>query len=1079
MMRPINSHLYTMMGFGSYVGNAHGGGSSNLSALAPPFTVDRSIPKPAATPLVDLGEPLNWLDSNPYTFNSPQPAQLPQLDLEPTPTLSYNQNSDLFEPKTYYPSYVSPPLHVPTFNEQSLPGLDHTAQWGGGLWDWEKGKPAQLGGSFYLKETSVAPSSIYMDHINLGAHPSKSLKTCEETSYNIYSPREDQAGPANIEKLDYNPVLGQNPSFMPVDYLKTSVIGSSSAISEANLQAPPLNLVNCKNNHVQISTPYEKPLRQHGTTLSDSIPSVKSSPGVVIRPPAVGTSSSASNSVSFKNVNTGINATDTNLAGNNRFIVEEPRFLFNFGSKNEFDPIQHSFLLDGNCYMSGESSTSTEKLSTRNMASDNFFGAKSGVNLSRISPDNFSLAFENNEAVIAVENSLESLDHYNPPVDSPCWKGAPASNNSPFGSSEPVAVQLAKKLEACDGSNGLVLKFISSNTANMVKHPSGKAGEILMSDENGNVEDGSMSSLKLPPVSIPSFKEHEPDEAGKAGSHKNKASSACEVKFSDNASEWKKDYVLFDKSVDEVEKASHTSQQCLAEGRLASKNLCRSETGVADLEMKINDVSGCGSSHVSCHAVKHLSCAPSSVEDVSTKHTKFLGKEPVSNSSISVLVDTMQNLSELLLYHCSNEACELREQDVKSLEKVINNLDTCMSKNIGQETLLSELHKVWFPMSKKNGQESLLSELHKGTSTGSPQVAAIDVLSQHTQVKRKHFGKKDEKCSEFVSVRSGTDIKVKNDKMTQAIKKVLIENFHEKEETHPQVLLYKNLWLEAEAALCSINYMARYNNMKIEIEKCKLDTEKDLSEDTPDEDKISRSKLSADLDTNKKLTAIAESAPTLDVSNQNFPIASSSNHADDVTARFHVLKHRLNNSYSVHTRDADELSSSKLSLDSDAVDKLATEVKDSSTSSLQTQDSPVPGTACHTDDVEASIMTRLHILKSRGNVDLDSNEMEQKPLPEVVDLGFAGKKKQIPIDEDTADDGVLGFNLESVSQNQVVDYAGEQSVVKDFHLCVKHDCTIQSPKSTRLGNQLSAGWYDSCSSDWEHVLKEELSGQNS
>ena len=60
----------------------------------------------------------------------------------------------------------------------------------------------------------------------------------------------------------------------------------------------------------------------------------------------------------------------------------------------------------------------------------------------------------------------------------------------------------------------------------------------------------------------------------------------------------------------------------------------------------------------------------------------------------------------------------------------------------------------------------------------------------------------------------------------QAIKKVLIENFHEKEEAHPQVLLYKNLWLEAEAALCSINYMARFNNMKNEIEKCKLDSEK-------------------------------------------------------------------------------------------------------------------------------------------------------------------------------------------------------------------------------------------------------------
>ena len=50
---------------------------------------------------------------------------------------------------------------------------------------------------------------------------------------------------------------------------------------------------------------------------------------------------------------------------------------------------------------------------------------------------------------------------------------------------------------------------------------------------------------------------------------------------------------------------------------------------------------------------------------------------------------------------------------------------------------------------------------------GRPQVAAIDVLSQYVQEKRKHSGKKDEKCSDFVSVKSGTDIKVKNDKMTQ------------------------------------------------------------------------------------------------------------------------------------------------------------------------------------------------------------------------------------------------------------------------------------------------------------------------
>jgi hypothetical protein len=49
--------------------------------------------------------------------------------------------------------------------------------------------------------------------------------------------------------------------------------------------------------------------------------------------------------------------------------------------------------------------------------------------------------------------------------------------------------------------------------------------------------------------------------------------------------------------------------------------------------------------------------------------------------------------------------------------------------------------------------------------------------------------------------------------------KVLSEHFDYEEETQSQSLLYKNLWLEAEAELCSINYKARYNRMKIEMEK--------------------------------------------------------------------------------------------------------------------------------------------------------------------------------------------------------------------------------------------------------------------
>lgn len=48
-----------------------------------------------------------------------------------------------------------------------------------------------------------------------------------------------------------------------------------------------------------------------------------------------------------------------------------------------------------------------------------------------------------------------------------------------------------------------------------------------------------------------------------------------------------------------------------------------------------------------------------------------------------------------------------------------------------------------------------------------------------------------------------------------------MEDFHEDEEAEPQVELFKNLWLEAEAALCSLNYRARYDRVKFEMERFK------------------------------------------------------------------------------------------------------------------------------------------------------------------------------------------------------------------------------------------------------------------
>ncbi|KAK8692774.1 hypothetical protein V6N13_070381 [Hibiscus sabdariffa] len=67
-------------------------------------------------------------------------------------------------------------------------------------------------------------------------------------------------------------------------------------------------------------------------------------------------------------------------------------------------------------------------------------------------------------------------------------------------------------------------------------------------------------------------------------------------------------------------------------------------------------------------------------------HEKTIsGEEPVSGCNVSLVIDTMHNLSRFLLNHCSNGTCVLSDQDVFFLEEVILNLDKSISTNIGQE----------------------------------------------------------------------------------------------------------------------------------------------------------------------------------------------------------------------------------------------------------------------------------------------------------------------------------------------------------------------------------------------------------
>ncbi|KAL5738850.1 hypothetical protein ACOSP7_031611 [Xanthoceras sorbifolium] len=1040
-----------MMGF-AY---ANGGGgpsssSSNLSPLAPPFTVDRSVPKP----LVDLTEPpLNWLNthslsfesvpsSNPYgySFSSPS-SHMPSLNNNSIPVTSTDSaflyggqttpDSSFVEAKPYYPSYVSPTKFTCDDYTQSLSSLWDGSRGG------EYGQKVEIGDSFCSKEMNTMDSSIYEDY-NPVVHSSKAPNTCEEKSNSIdIMGSEKHPGTSNREPLDYNSFPGQNPEFMPVEYPRKSVLESTSVFPDSYSIASSTDQVRYRNHQKPYGASYEKFVKQQGANPNDNTSVMKSSPGLVI--PTVGSSTEAPKTSSFYNVEIGSCADNIQFACSNNFPnMKDFHPLQSSEGQSQFDSSKVSFHLKGDNRSFPESSLekNVKLLGDVNVTEDPF-RSKSGLQVPHIS-HGFNLTLDNNEAINRFEESSESFDHYNPAVDSPCWKGAPVSLYSPSETSGAITSQLRKKIEPSNSSTHMGPLRFPVNADIPVKLPSQKPSEYPMYQESGCLENNLAPSPKRSVENLLSRKHGSEDDVNAGSCHK-KQSSGPGVQFSDYLDKPRKQYVLPNKSLHEFN----------------------------DVGMNTSDaLEGC-SSHVPFHVTEHVLSSPS------TELNNLNGDNISPKMCVQTLISTVHNLSELLLFHCSNESCELKKQDIELLKNVVNNLDKCILKNFGrvsppQESLLSQ---------KTYQFHAELPGLHESVTVSRPQVTKAAGASdlnqpdyQCVQEERKHygmFGKEDDRCSDVGSETCDAD-RVKEDKMAQAIKKVLSENFVE-EETQPHILLYKNLWLEAEAALCSVMCRARFNRVKTEMERCKLQKAKDLSEHTAELEEVSHCTFSPDLNMGSKLAPEVKEDSTRDIPIPDSPIISTNNHPEDVLARFHILKRQAANANCKSTTDVEELSSFKVSPDLNKVDKMASEAKDAlDISTWGSSSSTGPA-----DDAESSVMARFHLLKNRID-HFSCVNMEGQLLPQVVP-GFAGDRKHLPTVRDTSGNEILDIDMEHVLHHASANHSKDKLTVQEFHQHVKDDPIIHPH---RPGNQVLAGCYDNSSSDWEHVLKEELPGQN-
>ncbi|XP_015878704.1 uncharacterized protein LOC107414988 isoform X1 [Ziziphus jujuba] len=1113
-----------MMGFGAYGngGSYSSSSSSNLSASAPPFTVDRSIPKTPSNPLVDLTEPSyaaplnsslhNWLptvsptsasklfsnpslefssvpSTNAYKYGGLRNAESSNSHLPPLNTVApaatnaftYGQCSDsvgtgYVEAEPYYPSFLSPAMRndsslvIPDqttydwLSSSNVPALDgsfhndysqrqsgskYVSQWGGlwnGLAEWDQGKLQEIDGSACSKGADSPASSVYRNYMNQDAHALKSLNTCAEVTHGISM----LGGPVNSGKLEGKSFLGQDPNFIPVDYSR-SLLESPAGFPETHHESLSLEfLPSSRNSQIPFGTLHEKKdLRQNDASLNDSISISKSSPAPVVRPPVLVPTSLALNAAPVETVNLGSDA-ETDLHRSNSFNIKEIHSPMVSECKVLFDPSQLSIHLERNNPVSWELPlTKTREIvnkeSINNDSLNHILKAKSGLQISDLTVDGFNLDLNIIDTINSIEDSSETVDQYNPSVDSPCWKGSSLSRFSPF---EAPAV-LPQQMKNLDNSLNVQAKKVSSLSPDN-KVFSQKPSETMMYHESGCSENSSTFPMNIRSVANSVFEDNISDDTVKNSYH---LETRCgkEFQHSDDA------HGHGSRSSCSDLKHSPITQQGL-EDELVSEN----NNGTLEHD----------SSPLHFHeAVETVPSVP--VEDAGTNLTKSNGEQPTLTTNVPGLVNKMCSLSELLLLHCTNGLCELKQKDLEAVKSVINNLSMCMSKNVEQGTLIHDSTS-----SQKNISES--NEVHKSISDGSQMTDIdfqdeLDLLSDHQGNRHCVSGKKHDKKSYSCAVRDDLDM-VKEEKMTQALKKVLSENFYDEEETESKTLLYKNLWLEAEATLCSINCKARFNRMKMEMEKSELLKSEDVCENTTVMKKpsgSSRSEVSSDPNTVDVFSPQDEEYLLKET--QYSSMRNITSQADDVMARFHILRCRVENSDSLNAANLDEPSSSKIFPDPNKADKIPFEeqkAKGSLKSDGSIQESINFGTKNFTNDFEASVMDRFHILKSRDD-NSSSICTEAQEVPEVVDLGYVGKRNHKPVIGRRLEEGRSDLKMDPIIQHNSGNSTEGKLTVKEFHLFVDEDPLVQSRSSSdRSGNQLLGGW------DWEHVMKEELGGKN-
>ncbi|KAJ8554224.1 hypothetical protein K7X08_024902 [Anisodus acutangulus] len=881
--------LIEMMGLGSLGNGGSSSSFSNLSPLAPPFTVDRSNSKPGSTYTgsVPFGQQ-SWqpypdpsttgynffpkheivTDSMPTTcmpeFTPTDSVKPSSNDLwstsNPTANVSTETYSGYYAP--YVPSIVTNDSPSAAFNggsfdvvpnsgnisvnvssqvdyTQSLSGLEypvsHWSVWtkvGDGKQDERKGVNA--GVSFgYMNCMSQGNS---LEGVNIAGEDSSALSG-NFTDGVLYT------GPSSMGHMDSKPYLPQEPVY-PSFNSKTAV-GSILPVScQAGLS---LGSSNNYLNYENPFTPHEKFFQPLDSCSRDTTSTSKSSPVVVIRP-----APSGSRFFAQKTDKTGASNSEKsdvcdllNKGEETRLPIDSPveGVALGTGPPLDFGKIKDIFFASS---------------SINNQCPSHPCGSN-GIEIAVKEGYGSQAPYSSAPPVTFTEKFSDALDLQNPNEDSPCWKGATAFRISLSDSVEaPSPCHFKSKLECSD--------FGQSNPLFPPAEHSGRASLKKFGEDNlhsHNVYAGIGLSAPAEGTGTNNYitEEHRTnDVTKKTFEHMDLSSSSGVLQFSEDLNKPRKGYNL----------PQYSENDCLSvdEHKYGPTKHSLAESFVHSGLNLIDTLEG---GVVALDAAENVLRSPASQEDAKQTQPYERGSSP--KLDVQTLVRAIYNLSELLKSQCLTNACLLDEQEHDALKHAITNLGACTTKKIETKNTMISQHDTF----EKFGESR---HSYMGTGTGHPQFMeevtwnSCGLCNQPVhEDKSKNNGKTAEN-SPLLTPPADELGDSNEEQLVQAIKKVLNENFLSDERMQPQALLFKNLWLEAEAKLCSLSYKARFDRMKIEMEKHKFSQGKELN-------------------LNSSVAPEAENDLASKATTQSPSTSSKSVHIDDyVMERFNILNRR-------------------------------------------------------------------------------------------------------------------------------------------------------------------------------------------